>query len=141
MTLEWCQYWIGLFAKKPDELIGLYSPTFLFEDINMGIRIENDLAAMKAFQAGFVNANPEESYNAFDVYEYVGDKRLGSFQWTWEAKHAGDFFGVPAKGKVTKTRGVTVMGWDAQGKITLERSIWDAWVVLEQLGAVPKRGV
>lgn len=140
MNRDWCQYWISLFASKPEELIGLYSPTFLFEDINMGIRIENDLAAMKTFQAGFIVANPAESYNRFEVFDYVGDKRLGSFQWTWEAKHAGDFFNVPAAGKITKTKGVTVMGWDENGKITLERSIWDAWAVLEQLGAVPKRG-
>lgn len=140
MNLEWSQYWIGLFAKKPDELISLYSPKFLFEDVNMGVRIENDLAAMKTFQAGFIVADPTLSYNKFDVFDYVGDRRLGSFQWTWETKHAGDFFGVPAAGKVTKTQGVTVMGWDEHGKITLERSIWDAWAVLEQLGAVPKRG-
>jgi steroid delta-isomerase-like uncharacterized protein len=141
MNRDWCQYWIGLFAHKPEELISLYSPKFLFEDINMGIRIEDDLPAMKTFQAGFVIGNPEVSYNKFDVLDYVGDKRLGSFQWTWEAKHAGDFFGVPAAGKVTKTRGVTVMGWDENGKITLERSIWDAWVVLDQLGAIKKREV
>jgi steroid delta-isomerase-like uncharacterized protein len=139
MNLEWCQYWIGLFAKKPDELISLYSPTFLFEDINMGIRIENDLVAMKAFQAGFIVTDPSVSYNKFDVFDYVGDRRLGSFQWTWETRHAGDFFGVPAAGKVTRTKGVTVMGWNDEGKITLERSIWDAWSVLEQLGAVPNR--
>jgi steroid delta-isomerase-like uncharacterized protein len=140
MDLSYCQRWISLFGHAPEELIALYSPRFLFEDINMGIRIENDLAAMKAFQAGFINANPDLSYNRFEVSEYIGDRRLGSFQWTWEAKHGGDFFQVPAKGKITRTRGVTVMGWDEQGRITLERSIWDAWAVLEQLGAVPKRG-
>ncbi|MCH9826393.1 MAG: ester cyclase [Gammaproteobacteria bacterium] len=136
MTLEWCQYWIGLFAKEPDELIGLYSPEFLFEDINMGVRIENDLPAMKTFQAGFIVESPELSYNKFDVFDYVGDRRLGSFQWTWETKHAGDFLGVPAAGKVTRTKGVTVMGWDENGKIVLERSIWDAWAVLQQLDAI-----
>ncbi|MEC9359242.1 MAG: ester cyclase [Pseudomonadota bacterium] len=141
MTLEWCQYWIGLFAKEPDELIGLYSPEFLFEDINMGVRIENDLPAMKAFQAGFIVENPELSYNKFDVFDYVGDRRLGSFQWTWETKHAGDFLGVPAAGKVTKTKGVTVMGWDENGKIVLERSIWDAWAVLQQLDAIKLEAV
>jgi len=141
MTLEWCQYWIGLFAKEPDELIGLYSPEFLFEDINMGVRIENDLVAMKTFQAGFIVENPELSYNKFDVFDYVGDRRLGSFQWTWETKHAGDFLGVPAAGKVTKTKGVTVMAWDENGKIVLERSIWDAWAVLQQLDAIKLEAV
>src|SRR3546814_14977450 len=63
--------------------------------------------------------------------------RLGSFQWTWETKHAADFLGVPAAGKITKTRGVTVMGWDENGKIVLERSIWDAVPVFQQLGVIP----
>lgn len=139
MNLEWCRYWIGLFAKKPEELISLYAEQFLFEDVNMGVRIENDLTALKDFQAAFVVEDAEASYNKFDIFDYVGDKRLGSFQWIWETKHAGDFFRVPAAGKTTKTRGVTVMGWDERGKITLERSIWDAWAVLEQLGAVPQR--
>src|SRR3546814_7688558 len=64
--------------------------------------------------------------------------RLGSFQWTWETKHAADFLGVPAAGKITKTRGVTVMGWDENGKIVLERSIWDAVPVFQQLGVIPR---
>ena len=71
------------------------------------------------------------------MFDYVGDARLGSFQWTWETKHNADFLGVPAEGKVTKTRGVTVMGWDENGKIVLERSIWDAIPVMQQLGAIP----
>jgi len=30
-----------------------------------------------------------------------------------------------------------VMGWDENGKIILERSIWDAIPVFQQLGVVP----
>jgi hypothetical protein len=41
---------------------------------------------------------------------------------------------MPAAGKVTKTRGLTVMGWK-DGKIILERSIWDAVPVYQQLQA------
>jgi steroid delta-isomerase-like uncharacterized protein len=136
MNLKWCQYWIGLFAGNTDELMGLYSPKFEFEDINFDLRISNDLPALRRFFEGFQIADPTKSYNKFDVFDYVGDARLGSFQWTWETKHAGDFLGVPAAGKITKTRGVTVMGWD-NGKIILERSIWDALPVLRQLGAIP----
>lgn len=136
MNLKWSQYWIGLFAGNTEELMTLYSPKFLFEDLNFGVRIQDDLNALREFHSGFLNANPEESYNKFEVFDYVGDERLGSFQWTWETKHAGDFLGVPAAGKTTKTRGVTVMAWE-DGKITLERSIWDAVPVLKQLGALP----
>ena len=116
----------------------LYSPEFEFEDINFGVRISKDLKAQRAFFENFIVEDPSASYNKFDVFDYVGDNRLGSFQWTWETKHPGDFLGVPAAGKVTKTRGVTVMGWDDQGKIILERSIWDAIPVLKQLGAIPE---
>ncbi|MES2258576.1 MAG: ester cyclase [Pseudomonadota bacterium] len=136
MNLEWSQHWISLFANRTDELMSLYSPTFQFEDVNFDVRIDNDLAALRGFFSGFVVADPALSYNRFDVFDYVGDDRLGSFQWYWEAKHAGDFLGVPAAGKVTRTRGVTVMGWK-DGKIVLERSIWDALPVLRQLGQLP----
>lgn len=138
MNLEWARYWISLFADRTDELMTLYSPEFEFEDINFGVRISKDLKAQRAFFENFIVEDPSASYNKFDVFDYVGDNKLGSFQWTWETKHPGDFLGVPAAGKVTKTRGVTVMGWDDQGKIILERSIWDAIPVLKQLGAIPE---
>lgn len=135
MNLQWAQNWISLFADRTDELMSLYSETFEFEDVNFDLRINNDKEALRKFFLGFVIANPNESYNKFDVFDYVGDDKLGSFQWTWETKHAGSFLGLPAAGKVTKTRGVTVMGWK-DGKIVLERSIWDAIPVMRQLGAI-----
>lgn len=137
MNLEWSRYWIGLFANATDELMTLYSPTFHFEDINFGLEIRDDLPALRKFFENFIIADPTQSYNKFDVFDYVGDDRLGSFQWYWETKHAGDFLGLPARDKTTRTRGVTVMGWNADGKIILERSIWDAVPVYQQLGAVP----
>ncbi|WP_068072307.1 ester cyclase [Novosphingobium lentum] len=137
MNRDWAQYWINLFSSKTDELMSLYSPEIHFEDVNFGLTIDKDLGALRGFFENFVNPDRSVSYNDFDVFDYVGDNRLGSFQWTWETKHAGDFLGVPAAGKVTKTRGVTVMGWDENGKIVLERSIWDAIPVMQQLGAIP----
>jgi len=137
MNKEWAQYWIGLFANKTDELMTLYSPEIKFDDVNFGVQINGDLVALRQFYENFANIDESVSYNKFDVFDYVGDERLGSFQWTWETKHPGDFLGVDAAGKVTKTRGVTVMGWDENGKIVLERSIWDAVAVLQQLGAIP----
>lgn len=137
MNRDWAQYWINLFSSNTDELMSLYNPKFHFEDVNFNLEIRDDLSALRAFFENFVNPDRSTSYNDFDVFDYVGDDRLGSFQWTWETKHAGDFLGVPAAGKITKTRGVTVMGWDENGKIVLERSIWDAIPVMQQLGAIP----
>ncbi|MBB4633304.1 steroid delta-isomerase-like uncharacterized protein [Sphingosinicella soli] len=137
MNLKWAQYWIGLFADKTDELMTLYDPGIQFEDVNFGLQINGDLVALRKFFEGFIIEDPAASYNKFDVFDYVGDNRLGSFQWTWETKHAADFLGLSAAGKITKTRGITVMGWNEQGKIILERSIWDAIPVFQQLGALP----
>lgn len=137
MNRDWAQYWINLFSSKTDELMSLYNPKFHFEDVNFGLEIRDDLPALRAFFENFIVTDRAQGYNDFDVFDYVGDERLGSFQWTWETRHAAEFLGVPAAGKVTKTRGVTVMGWDENGKIVLERSIWDAIPVMQQLGAIP----
>ncbi|MCY1541031.1 hypothetical protein D9M68_767030 [compost metagenome] len=102
--------------------------------MNLGIHIKNDLPALRAFFSAFVNEDENASFNRFEVFDYVGDNRLGCFQWTWETKHSSDFLGLPAAGKTTKTRGVTVMGWDENGKIILERSISDFIPVFKQLG-------
>ena len=136
MNLQWTQYWINLFKDHTDELMSLYSETFEFEDINLGVHIKNDLPALRRFFEGFVIEDASQSYNRFEVFDYVGDNRLGSFQWTWETKHADDFVGVPAAGKTTKSRGVTVMAWDENGKIILERSITDFVPIFKQLGVI-----
>ena len=102
MNRDWAQYWINLFSAQTDELMSLYSPTFHFEDVNFDLEIRDDLPALRAFFENFVNPDRSKGYNDFDVFDYVGDARLGSFQWTWETRHNADFLGVPAEGKVTK---------------------------------------
>lgn len=136
MNKDWVQYWIKLFDRKGEELIALYAPEFYFIDINMQIEIENDLEALKEFHGIFDNSNPEEKYDYFDVFDYAGDERRGCFQWTWKAKHVGDFLGLPAAGKETETRGMTLMEWDENGKITREESICDLLRIFRQLGIV-----
>ena len=138
MNRDWAQYWITRFSEHTDELMTFYSPEIHFEDVNFGVTIDKDLAALRAFFENFQIEDRSKKYHDFNVFDYVGDDRLGSFQWTWESKHDGDFLGIPAEGKITKTRGVTVMGWDKNGKIVLERSIWDAISVMQQLGVLPE---
>src|SRR3546814_21023556 len=86
----------------------LYAPEFQFEDVNFDLRINSALPALRAFFEGFIIENPAASYNKFDVFDYVGDERLGSFPWTWETKHAGDSLVVDAKGQGTKTERTSV---------------------------------
>lgn len=136
MNQHWAQYWINLFDRQTDELMTLYSDKFYFIDINFELEIINDLGQLRKFFENFNNANPEVAHDYFDVFDYAGDSLRGTFQWTWKAKHAGDFLGIPAKGKETSTRGMTLMEWNGSGKITREESIWDVLPVFKQLGVV-----
>lgn len=136
MNKDWAQYWIKLFDRKTDELMGLYSPEFYFIDINFELEIVNDLDKLREFFSVFNNADPDVKYDIFDVFDYAGDNRRGTFQWTWKSKLAGDFLGVPAAGKEVSTRGMTLMEWNEEGKIIREESIWDAIPVLKQLGVI-----
>jgi steroid delta-isomerase-like uncharacterized protein len=68
----------------------------------------------------------------FTANAYVGDTSGGVIEWTWQAKHAGEFLGVAATGKETKVRGVSVLTFRS-GKITSQHDYWDANTVLQQL--------
>ena len=135
MNRKWAENWIALFADRTDELITLYADHFEFEDVNLGVRISNDKAQLREFFLNFVSNSTGNSYNRLTVFDYVGDERLGVVQWTWEAKHASDFLGIPASGKETSTRGMTVLGFSGR-KIVLERAIWDVLPVMRQLGVL-----
>lgn len=137
MNREWARRWISLFADRTDELLTLYADQFEFEDVNLDVRIINNKAALREFFLNFVSANSEESYNRFNVFDYVGDSTLGVVQWTWDAKHAEDFLGMPAAGKETSTRGITMLAFRS-GKIVQERAIWDVLPVLRQLDVLPR---
>ena len=136
MNKDWAQAWIKRFDRQLDDLMSLYSPEFYFIDINFELEIINDKAALREFFSVFDNSNPDVKYDYFDVFDYAGDERRGTFQWTWKAKHAGDFLGIPAAGKETETRGMTLMEWNEDGKIVREESIWDLVRILKPLGVI-----
>ena len=69
----------------------------------------------------------------FNATRYHGDEHGGCLEWTWEIEHRTDFLGLPAKGKTTFVRGLTVHKFEA-GKITVERSLWDTGALMRQLG-------
>ena len=55
--------------------------------------------------------------------------------WIWKAKHNMDFLGLPAKGKVTHTRGITFHLYQ-QRKIVREFTHWNFRDVAIQLGVM-----
>jgi steroid delta-isomerase-like uncharacterized protein len=61
----------------------------------------------------------------------------GYMQWVWKAGHNADFFGIPAKGKTTYTRGTTTQFY-RDGKIVRCRTHWNFREFAMQLGVIPK---
>lgn len=135
MNKTWAQRWIKLFDGHTDELMELYAEDIHFEDVNLGVQINNDKARLRKFFTTFANRDPAIAVHHFEVFDYEGDARMGCFQWAWETEHKTDFFGFPAAGKKTHTRGMTLMKY-RDGKIILERSLWDVGAILQQLGVM-----
>lgn len=60
----------------------------------------------------------------------------GYIQWIWKARHNADFFGIPAAGKSTTTRGVTFQCY-RKGKIVRCQTFWNFRDFAIQLGVIP----
>ena len=60
----------------------------------------------------------------------------GYMQWIWQATHNADFFGMPAAGKTTVTRGTTTQFY-RNGQIVRCRTHWNFREFAIQFGLVP----
>lgn len=130
MNLEWAKEWMGSFnAAGMEKALSMYSDDVQFEDATFAHTC-NGLAELKKFFGGL--AAPEAGENVFTATAYRGDANGGAVEWTWKAKHAGDFLGVPAKGKETTVKGVSVLTFK-NGKIASQHDYWDANSVVQQL--------
>ena len=67
----------------------------------------------------------------YDEFSYM--------QWIWRAQHNADFFGIPAAGKTTVTRGTSTQFY-RNGKIVRCRTHWNFREFAIQLGVVPRVG-
>ncbi len=132
MNTAWASEWTANFTN-PDKLMDMYADDAQFEDVILAHK-ERGKAAIKKF---FIAAgNPAYADHTFTAVGYSGNADGGAVEWTWQAKHAaGRFLGVPAKGKETNTRGISVVTFQ-NGKIIAQRDYWDAAAVLRQLGAI-----
>jgi steroid delta-isomerase-like uncharacterized protein len=133
MNLDWEQHWLHLFNGNLDALMAYYPEDFEYEDLNLGIRIDNDKVKLRRLFQTFENVDPSASKHYFNATRYHGDERGGCVEWTWEIHHKSDFLGLPTAGRATRVRGMTIHRF-RDGKIVLERSLWDTASLLRQLG-------
>jgi hypothetical protein len=103
MNLEWEQNWLEQFDNRLEELMANYPETFEYEDLNFGVRIDNDREKLRRWFTTFENADPDKSKHYFNATRYHGDRSGGCLEWTWE------------------------------DLIILERSLWDTAALMRQL--------
>jgi steroid delta-isomerase-like uncharacterized protein len=132
MNDAWATDWLRRFsAREPSGLMELYDADARFEDITLRQAVRGT-PALREFFGGFMN--PAHRQNTFTLIRYSGDADGGAIEWTWTAKHGAPFFNLPAEGKETRIRGVSVVRFKA-GKIFEQRDYWDARTLMQQLGA------
>ena len=130
MNLAWAKEWMGSFnAAGMEKALGMYADNVQFEDIPFAHKC-NGIAELRKFFGGFTA--PGAGENVFTATAYAGNADGGAVEWTWQAKHASDFLGVPAAGKETTAKGVSVLTFK-NGKIASQHDYWDANSVLQQL--------
>ncbi|MEW6299096.1 MAG: nuclear transport factor 2 family protein [Thermodesulfobacteriota bacterium] len=130
MNLAWAKEWMGNFtATGMEKALGMYADDVQFEDVTFAHKC-NGIAELRKFFGGFTA--PGAGEHVFTVDSYAGNENGGAVEWTWRAKHASDFLGVPAKGKETTARGVSVLTFK-NGKIASQHDYWDANSVIQQL--------
>ncbi|MCP5172342.1 MAG: ester cyclase [Pseudomonadales bacterium] len=133
MNLEWESNWLKQFDNNLENLMANYPESFEYEDLIFGIRIVNDKNKLRALFATMDNTDPNSSRHYFEALRYHGDNNVGCIEWGWKMEHKTDFLGLPAVGKTTYVTGMTVHNF-VEGKITLERSMWDTGCLMRQLG-------
>jgi steroid delta-isomerase-like uncharacterized protein len=127
MNNDWAKEWIANLGTA--KLLAMYAEDVKFEDVIFGHKANSKKELIAFFVA---MGGPDAGQHSFSFDGYSGNADSGAIEWTWHLKHGRDFLGVPAAGKETTTRGVTLMTFK-DDKIASQRDYWDAASALRQL--------
>jgi len=94
------------------------------------------VAAFKAYYSNFVTGFSEVRFKVVDAFG-EGDKIVK--HWTFKGRHTGDFFGIPATGRMVDLEGTT-LAIMKDGKITQEQDFFDNMAFMQQLGILSDPG-
>jgi steroid delta-isomerase-like uncharacterized protein len=90
------------------------------------------IADFKAYYQNFITGFSDVKFTVEDAFGQ-GNKIVK--HWRFQGKHTGDFFGIPATGKIVNVEGVTIAKMK-DGRIVQEQDFMDNGVLLQQLGLV-----
>jgi steroid delta-isomerase-like uncharacterized protein len=127
---QWARRWCeAMSGGNTEAALEFYSDNVHFEDVPFGMAAQGEefLPVMEHF-VGSGN-------NSFTFARFSGGAEGAAVESIWRAAHQEDFLGVPAAGKETEVRLVTVIGFDAEGRINRHCDYWDARAVMAQLGS------
>lgn len=134
---------IKMYSSTWDDIINtgnldLINETNFTDDITLITSPENvvGIEAFKSYYSNFVTGFSNVEFTLVDVFGQ-GDKIVK--HWSFKGTHSGDFFGMPATGKVVNIDGVTLVKMK-EGKIAVEQDFMDNMVFLQQLGILSDPG-
>ena len=119
--------------NRPDYSIAdeVLAPDFYANFIGMPPMTSRD--AWKGMAQGFLGAFSDFHLT---VEHALCEGEWAGGNWTWTARHTGDFMGIPATGKNVQVRGLGFYRI-LDGRIVEEHVIEDIMALLVQVGAVP----
>ena len=94
-----------------------------------------NIVGINDFKAHYQNYLTGFSEVLFTIKDVFGQGDNLVKHWTFKGRHTGNFFGIPATGKLVDVEGVTLVKMK-NGKIAQEQDFMDSMVFLQQLGIV-----
>lgn len=130
---------IEMYSNVWDEIVNngkldLINNSNFDENITMIYSPENivGIENFKDYYSNFITGFSDVKFTILDVFG-EGDKLVK--HWKFIGTHSGDFFGIPATGKIVNIEGSTIAIMK-DGKITQEQDFMDNMLFLQQLGIV-----
>ena len=128
---------ISMYSNTWDEIINngkleLFDNTHFDEDITLIMSPENvvGITNVKEFYANYLTGFSNIKFTIIDVF---GQEDKIMKHWNFKGTHSGDFFGIPATGKMVDVDGVTLVKMK-NGKIAQEQDFMDNMAFMQQLG-------
>lgn len=131
MNAAWAKEWVDSFSNV-EKCVAMYADEAQFEDVVFAHKANGKDAIRKFFATG---VDPAFGEHLFGFAAYTGNVDGGAVEWTWDAKNMKRLLGVPAQGKETSTRGVSILTFK-NGKIATQHDYWNAAAPLRQLGTL-----
>jgi steroid delta-isomerase-like uncharacterized protein len=119
--------------RDPDGIIAPVADDVIFRDVAVGSP-HLGRAALREAIVQFIAAFPDVHV---EITSTTADGTRIAQEWTMTGTHLGEFMGVSATGRWTRTYGATVTVFDEDGRVIEASMYWNPLVMLRQLGVEP----